>query len=75
VKRSEAFYPEGALIRYEGSLSATATWQKRLPQQCLEAETLKGVIDESVDASLDYFLSKKNVVKGDLKDHTRQGGW
>jgi hypothetical protein len=46
-----------------------------LQQQCLEAKALKGVIDESGDASLDYFSSKKNVVKGDLKGHTRQGGW
>jgi len=44
-----------------------------LQQQCLEAKALKGVIDESGDASLDYFSSKKNVVKGDLKGLARRG--
>jgi len=59
------------------SLSATASQQKRLlqiidmQQQCLVAETLKGVIDESGDASLDYFSLKKNVVRGDLKGLAR----
>ena len=76
---AESIYPEGALIGYEESLSATASRQKRLlqivnmQQQCLEAEALRGVIDESGDASLDYFSSKKNVVKGDLKGLARRG--
>jgi len=34
----------------------------------------KGVIDESGDASRDYFSSKKNVVKGSLKGLARGGG-
>jgi hypothetical protein len=76
---ARSIYPEGALIGYEESLSATASRQKRLlqivnlQQQCLEAKALKGVIDESGDASLDYFSSKKNVVKGDLKGLARRG--
>jgi len=76
---ARGIYPEGALIGYEESLSATASRQKRLlqivnlQQQCLEAKALKGVIDESGDASLDYFSSKKNVVKGDLKGLARRG--
>jgi hypothetical protein len=45
-------YPKGARIEYEESLSATASRQKRWlqivnMQQCLEAETLKGIINES----------------------------
>lgn len=77
---ARSIYPKNALIEYEESLSATASRQKRLlqivnmQQQCLEAEALKGVIDESGDASLDYFSSKKNVVKSDLKGLARRGG-
>ncbi|MDI6720696.1 MAG: hypothetical protein QMD46_13920 [Methanomicrobiales archaeon] len=77
---ARSIYPDGALIGYEESLSATPSRQKRLlqivnlQQQCLEAETLRGVINESGDASLDYFSSKKNVVKGDLKGLARQSG-
>ena len=73
-------YPKGALIGYEESLSGTISRQKRslqiinMQQQCLEAEALKRVIDESGDASLDYFSSKKNVVKGDLKGLARKSG-
>lgn len=73
-------YPKGALIGYEESLSETISRQKRslqiinMQQQCLEAEALKRVIDESGDASLDYFSSKKNVVKGDLKGLARKSG-
>lgn len=79
-EKARGIYPEGALIKYEESLSATASRQKRLlqivnmQQQCLEAEALRGVIDESGDASLDYFSSKRNIVKGDLKGLARRGG-
>lgn len=45
-----------------------------MQQQCLEAEALRGIINESGDASLDYFSSKKNIVKGDLKGLARRGG-
>jgi hypothetical protein len=75
-----SIYPEGALIDYEESLSATASRQKRslqivnMQQQCLEAEALKGVIDELGDASLGYFSSKKNVMQSDLKGLARRSG-
>ncbi len=45
-----------------------------MQQQCLEAEALRGIINESGDASLDYFSSKKNIVKGDLMGLARRGG-
>jgi len=45
-----------------------------MQQQCLEAEVLKGIIDESGGASLDYFSSKKNVVQSDLKGLAKRSG-
>lgn len=77
---ARSIYPEDALIGYEESLSAAASRLKRLlqivnmQQQCLEAEVLKGVIDESGDASLDYFSSKKHVVQSDLKGLAKRSG-
>jgi hypothetical protein len=35
---------------------------------------LKGIIDESGSASLDYFSSKKNVVQSDIKGLARRSG-
>ena len=74
-------YPDDALIEYGDYLaSEKAARQKRYlsivntQQQCLEAEVLKRVVDESTDASLNYFGSKQNVMEVDLKALAKRGG-
>ncbi|NLZ29989.1 MAG: hypothetical protein GX885_04490, partial [Methanomicrobiales archaeon] len=74
-------YPDDALIEYGDYLaSEKAARRKRYlsivntQQQCLEAEALKRVVDESTDASLNYFGSKQNVMKVDLKALAKKSG-
>ena len=69
----EDLYPKDALIKKEdldiGVNSRVEKYLKivNLQQQCLEADKLLQIIDENPGKSLDYFKSKKNVVKTDLK--------
>jgi len=73
-------YPKDALIESGNVLSELNSRQKRLlqivnlQQQCKEADNLKIITNESQDTSLDYFRSKKNVIKEDLKSLAKKSG-
>jgi hypothetical protein len=69
----ESIYPADALISIDelntGNESRLEKYLKivNLQQQCIEADKLAQVTTEEPDKSLDYFKSKKNVLKNDLK--------
>ena len=69
----ESIYPADALISIDelntGSESRLEKYLKivNLQQQCIEADKLAQVTTEEPDKSLEYFKSKKNVLKNDLK--------
>lgn len=69
----ESIYPADALIsREELNTSNKSRLEKylkivNLQQQCIEADKLAQVTTEEPDKSLEYFKSKKNVLKNDLK--------
>jgi hypothetical protein len=69
----ESIYPNDALISIDelntGSESRLEKYLKivNLQQQCIEADKLAQVTTEEPDKSLEYFKSKKNVLKNDLK--------
>lgn len=73
-------YPRDALIESGDILSGSESRQKRLlkivnlQQQCKEADTLRMVTVESQDMTLDYFRSKRNVIKEDLKSLAKNKG-
>ncbi len=74
----EIIYPANALISINdlntGSASRLEKYLKivNLQQQCIEADKLAQVTTEEPDKSLDYFKSKKNVLKSDLERLSRQ---
>ena len=69
----ESIYPNDALISIDelntGNESRLEKYLKivNLQQQCIEADKLAQVTTEEPDKSLEYFKSKKNVLKNDLK--------
>ncbi|MCQ1534508.1 hypothetical protein FTO70_02105 [Methanosarcina sp. KYL-1] len=69
----ESIYPADALISINDlNTDKESRLEKylkivNLQQQCIEADKLVQVITEEPDKSLDYFKSKKNVLKNDLK--------
>lgn len=69
----ESIYPSDALISIDelntGTESRLEKYLKivNLQQQCIEADKLAQVTTEEPDKSLEYFKSKKNVLKNDLK--------
>jgi hypothetical protein len=70
----ESIYPNDALISINelntGNESRLEKYLKivNLQQQCIEADKLAKVTTEEPDKSLEYFKSKKNVLKNDLKN-------
>jgi hypothetical protein len=69
----ESIYPSDALISVDDlNTDKESRLEKylkivNLQQQCIEADKLVQVTNEEPDKSLDYFKSKKNVLKNDLK--------
>lgn len=69
----KSIYPNDALISIDelnnGNESRLEKYLKivNLQQQCIEADKLAQVTIEEPDKSLEYFKSKKNVLKNDLK--------
>ncbi|MCO5383948.1 MAG: hypothetical protein NHB15_19315 [Methanosarcina barkeri] len=69
----ENIYPADALISIDelntGNESRLEKYLKivNLQQQCIEADKLAQVTTEEPNKSLEYFKSKKNVLKNDLK--------
>lgn len=69
----ENIYPNDALISINDlNTSSESRLEKylkivNLQQQCIEADRLVKVTAEEPDKSLEYFKSKKNVVKNDLR--------
>ncbi|RSD34380.1 MAG: hypothetical protein CI953_911 [Methanohalophilus sp.] len=70
----EDIYPQNALIEKTELSTHIESRVKNylkilnLQQQCIEADKLGQLIDETPNESLDYYKSKKNVLDTDLKD-------
>ncbi len=70
----ESIYPQNALIdKTELSIpveSRVKNYLKilNLQQQCIEADKLVQLVEETPSESLDYYKSKRNVLDTDLKD-------
>ncbi|WP_321429859.1 hypothetical protein [uncultured Methanolobus sp.] len=70
----EAVYPQNALIEKSELSTHVESRVKNylkilnLQQQCIEADNLVQLINETPNESLDYYKSKKNVLDTDLKD-------
>jgi hypothetical protein len=69
----QSIYPADALISIDELNTITESRLEKylkivnLQQQCIEADKLAQVTTEEPDKSLEYFKSKKNVLKNDLK--------
>jgi len=69
----ETLYPENALINKDLLNTPVKTRLTKLikivnlQQQCLEADKLGQIINETPDESLNYFESKRNVLDNDIK--------
>ncbi|AAM31359.1 hypothetical protein [Methanosarcina mazei] len=69
----DSVYPSDALISMDELNTSTESRLEKylkivnLQQQCIEADKLAQVTTEEPNKSLEYFKSKKNVLKNDLK--------